>query len=435
MTVAWLDRVRSTARERLHRAEAADGTPAVVAPPEPDEHSPEEEVPRGVRVAAAWTWRLLVLAAGVYALATVAARLSTVLIPVAVALLLAALLHRPVAYLRAQGAPRSLSAAVVLVGGLAVVGGTLGVVVDAMVNGFADLSSNVTQGVDKVRDWLVEGPLGLSQKQIDNYIDSATTALSDNRSTITSGALSTASTVGHVLAGFFIVLFVTFFFLRDGAQIWAFLIRFLPRGARLPVWRAGNDAWETLHSYVKATVFVAFVDALGIGVGAAILGVPLALPLGALVFLSSFIPVVGATLSGVVAILVALVAKGPVTALIMLAIVIGVQQLEGHVLQPFVMGRAVALHPLAVILVLTAGIVIAGIVGGLIAVPILAVLNTAVRSLATSRRSLGRRTGPPGTARLAGPGKPGAETVAGSGIATAEAPDADEPLRSDSPAR
>jgi predicted PurR-regulated permease PerM len=430
MTVAWLDRVRTTARERLHRAEPADGAPVVAPHPEPDEHAPEEEVPRGVRVAAAWTWRVLVIAAGVYALAWVAARLSTVLIPVAVALLLAALLHRPVAYLRSRGAPRSLSAAVVLVGGLAVVGGTLGVVVNAMVAGFADLSSNVTQGVDKVRDWLVAGPLGLSQTQIDNYIDSATKAVSDNRSTITSGALSTASTVGHVLAGFFIVLFVTFFFLRDGAQIWAFLTRFLPRGARLPVWRAGNDAWETLHAYVKATVFVAFVDALGIGIGAAVLGVPLALPLGALVFLSSFIPVVGATLSGAVAILVALVAEGPVTALIMLAIVVAVQQLEGHVLQPFVMGRAVALHPLAVILVLTAGIVIAGIVGGLIAVPILAVLNTAVRSLATSRLSLASRNGPPGTARLAEPGEPGAEAVAGSGIAHAEAPDATEPLRS-----
>jgi predicted PurR-regulated permease PerM len=217
-----------------------------------------------------------------------------------------------------------------------------------------------------------------------------------------------------VLAGFFIVLFVTFFFLRDGAQIWAFLTRFLPRSARLPVWTAGNEAWETLNAYVKATVFVAFVDALGIGIGAAVLGVPLALPLGALVFLSSFIPVIGATLSGAVAVLVALVAKGPVTALIMLAIVIAVQQLEGHVLQPFVMGRAVALHPLAVILVLTAGIVIAGIVGGLIAVPMLAVLNTAVRSLAARRPAT---AGPPGTVQLAPPGDEGPGTVVGSAVA------------------
>jgi predicted PurR-regulated permease PerM len=411
MAMEWLDRVRSTARERMHRVDHTQQVPPVVVlPPEDTEPSIDDGVPRGVRVAAAWAWRLLILAAATYALAWSAAQLSTVLIPVAVAMLLAALLYRPVRFLRGHGAPKSLAAAVVLVGGLAIVGGVLGVVVNAMVAGFADLSSKTTQGVDKIRDWLVQGPLGLSDRQISGYIDSATKAVSDNRSTITSGALSTATTVGHVLAGFFIVLFVTFFFLRDGAQIWAFLTRFLPRTARLSVWRAGNDAWETLHAYVKATVLVAFVDAVGIGIGAAVLGVPLALPLAALVFLSSFIPVVGATLSGAVAVLVALVAVGPWTALIMLGVVIGVQQLEGHVLQPLIMGRAVALHPLAVILVLTAGIVLAGIVGGLIAVPMLAVLNTAVRSLAERRSS-----NIPGTAPLSGAGK--RTPVTGSGIA------------------
>jgi predicted PurR-regulated permease PerM len=421
MTRAWLDRVRSTARERLHRVDEEHGPEAVPVVVTHGEDDIDEGVPRGVRVAAAWAWRLLLLGAAGYALAWIAARLSTVLIPVAVALLLSALLYPPVRFLRAHGAPRSASAAVVLVGGLAVVGGTLGVVINAMVTGFAGLTRNVDQGIDKVRDWLVG--LGLSQKQIDGYIDSATKAVSDNRSTITSGALSTASTVGHVLAGFFIVLFVTFFFLRDGAQIWAFLTRLLPRNARLPVWRAGNDAWETLHAYVKATVLVAFVDALGIGVGAAVLGVPLALPLGALVFLTSFIPLIGATLSGAVAILVALVAKGPVTALIMLAVVIAVQQLEGHVLQPLIMGRAVALHPLAVILVLTAGLVIAGIVGGLIAVPMLAVLNTAVRSVAARQPST---AAPPGTVELARPGERGPEPVAGSAVADTTAREEDE---------
>ncbi|HEY0486348.1 MAG TPA: AI-2E family transporter [Mycobacteriales bacterium] len=411
MTMAWLDRVRTTARERLQHAD--DAHPPFVVVPHEDTHGAEEDVPRGIRIAAAWAWRLLVLAAAGYALVWAMARLSTVLIPVAVALLLSALLYRPVRFLRNHGAPKSVAAAVVLVGGLVIVGGTLGVVADAMVSGFSDLSSNVTQGVDKIRDWLVEGPLGLSQHQIDGYIASATKAVSDNRSTITSGALSTATTVGHVLAGFFIVLFVTFFLLRDGGQIWAFVTRFLPRGARLRVWKAGNDGWETLNAYVKATVFVAFVDAVGIGVGAAVLGVPLALPLGALVFLSSFIPVVGATLSGAVAVLVALVAKGPFTALILLLVVILVQQVEGHVLQPLVMGRAVALHPLAVVLVLTAGIVLAGIVGGLIAVPILAVLNTAVRSLnAPSPPS--SRSAPPGTAE---PGRDGSEPIAGSAVA------------------
>ena len=149
----------------------------------------------------------------------------------------------------------------------------------------------------------------------------------------------------------------------------------LPRGARVPTARAGHYSWHTLVSYVRATVLVAFVDAVGIGIGLAVLRVPLALPLAALVFLGAFIPVIGATLTGVVAVLVALVTQGPVTALIVLAVVIAVQQLEGHVLQPLIMGRAVALHPLAVILAIATGVVVAGIVGGLVAVPLLAVLE------------------------------------------------------------
>jgi predicted PurR-regulated permease PerM len=184
-----------------------------------------------------------------------------------------------------------------------------------------------------------------------------------------------------VLASIFVALLTLFFFLRDGAQIWEFLCRLLPRPARVPATRAGRFSWVTLVSYVRATVLVAFVDAVGIGVGLAILRVPLALPLAALVFLAAFIPVIGATLSGAVAVLVALVTQGPISALIVLAIVIAVQQLEGHVLQPLIMGRAVALHPLAIILAIATGVVAAGIIGGLIAVPVLAVANTAIRYL------------------------------------------------------
>jgi predicted PurR-regulated permease PerM len=150
----------------------------------------------------------------------------------------------------------------------------------------------------------------------------------------------------------------------------------------VPVARAGHYSWFTLLSYVRATVLVAFVDAVGIGIGLAVLRVPLVLPLAALVFLGAFIPVIGATLTGAVAVLVALVTNGPVSALLVLAVVIAVQQLEGHVLQPLIMGRAVSLHPLAVILAIATGIVVTGIVGGLVAVPILAVANTVVRYLA-----------------------------------------------------
>jgi predicted PurR-regulated permease PerM len=223
--------------------------------------------------------------------------------------------------------------------------------------------------------------MGLSEAQLSSGLERLRTAITENQSVLTSGALSTATTVGHVVAGFFLALFTLFFYLRDGGQIWSFLCRLLPRPARIPTARAGHYSWHTLVSYVRATVLVAFVDAVGIGIGLAILQVPLALPLAALVFLGAFIPVIGATLTGAVAVLVALVTQGPISALIVLGVVIAVQQLEGHVLQPLIMGRAVALHPLAVILAITTGVVTAGIIGGLVAVPLLAVLNTAVRYL------------------------------------------------------
>lgn len=268
-----------------------------------------------------------------------------------------------------------------LISGLAAVFGGLGLIVGTVISQFDDLSAQVRDGVNEVQTWLTRGPLHLSQAQLTQGFERLQQQVSENQGEITSGALSTATTVGEVVAGFFLVLFTLFFFLRDGAQIWRFLCRLLPRPARVPVARAGHYSWHTLGSYVRATVLVAIVDAVGIGIGLAVLRVPLALPLAALVFLGAFIPVIGATLSGTVAILVALVTQGPVTALIVLAVVIGVQQLEGHVLQPLIMGRAVALHPLAVILAIATGLVVAGIVGALVAVPVLAVANTAVRYL------------------------------------------------------
>jgi predicted PurR-regulated permease PerM len=270
----------------------------------------------------------------------------------------------------------------VLIGGLLVVGGGLGLIVQTFVSQFDDLSAQVSDGVDEVQTWLAQGPMHLSQQQLDDGLERLQKSVTDNQGALTSGAVSTAATLGEVLAGFFVVLFTLFFFLRDGGQIWPFLCRLLPGPAQVPVARAGHYSWHTLVSYVRATVLVAFVDAVGIGIGLAVLGVPLALPLAALVFLGAFIPVVGATVSGAVAVLVALVTVGPVKALILLAVVIAVQQLEGHVLQPLIMGRAVALHPLAVILAIATGVVTAGIVGGLVAVPLLAVANTAIRYLA-----------------------------------------------------
>ena len=185
-----------------------------------------------------------------------------------------------------------------------------------------------------------------------------------------------------MLAGFFIVLFSTYFFLADGNRIWAWVVRLSPRAARERVDSSGRVAWISLTQFVRATVIVAATDGILIGAGAAIIGVPFSLAIGVLVFLGAFVPIIGATVAGTVAVLVALVDQGPVKALIMLAIVIGVQQLEGHVLQPFLMGRWVSVHPLGVILAIAAGVLTAGVAGALVAVPLAAAVNAVVQHLA-----------------------------------------------------
>ncbi|MDY7090387.1 MAG: AI-2E family transporter [Actinomycetota bacterium] len=387
--MAWMDEVRARAQARIEQARKNTGvppfpgdavaegaTPVVMVDASPRD---EDGLPRPVRVAGAWSLRLLLFLAVAWVLLRMIAHLDVVIIPVLVAVLLAAMFQPAAAWLRDRGLGRSLASALVLVVALVVVFGGLGLIINTFVSQIGTLSTQVGDGVREVQDWLARGPLHISQQQINDYIDQAQRSLTENRGALTSGALTTAATVGEVGTGFFLTLFTLFFFLRDGDQIWRFLCRLLPSGARVPTARAGHYSWHTLVAYVHATVLVAFVDAIGIGIGLFALSVPLALPLAALVFLGGFVPVVGATVSGAVAVLVALVTVGPVKALILLGVVIAVQQLEGHVLQPLIMGRAVALHPLAVILAIAAGVVLAGIVGGLIAVPLLAVLNTAVR--------------------------------------------------------
>jgi predicted PurR-regulated permease PerM len=403
-----LRRAYDSGREsvRARRDEPADGAaePEVASPSSPGPTAPatatvvgaeqpapthtstssrdDEHVPHALRIAGAWSWRFIVIGVVAWALLKIIGIISIVIIPLAVALLLSALLAPAVGWLLRARFPRSLATGVVLVGGLAAVVGTLTLVVNEFIQGVPELSEKSSQGVRQIQDWLRTGPLHLSDGQLDNYIDEAQNWINGNTEKFTSGALSTAATLAEVLTGTILVLFATFFFLRDGKQIWRFLVRLLPVAARWKVDDAGRAAWATLGAYVRATVLVAFIDAVGIGIFLVIFDIPFAFPLAALVFLGAFIPIVGATLSGVVAVLVALVDSGLVTALIILGVVIGVQQLEGHVLQPLIMGRAVAIHPLAVIIGIAAGVVLAGIAGALVSVPLIAVLNTAVRRLA-----------------------------------------------------
>ena len=338
-------------------------------------------VPRVLRVTAALGWRLLVVIAAIYVLGIVVSRLAAVVVPVAVAVLLAALLSPAVQALRRHGVPRAAAAALVLVGGLAALGGVLTFVVVTFVRGVPALAAQLSASVDTVVGWLTTGPLQLSATQLAGIQAQVLSTLSANQASITSGALTTAATLGETVTEMLLVVFVLIFLLHGGAGIWQFLLGAVPAGVRTRVDVAGRRGLAALVSYVRATAVVAVVDALAIGIGLAVLGVPLAVPLAALVFLGAFVPIIGAVVGGGVAVLVALVANGPVSALIVLGIIIAVMQLEGHVLQPLLLGRAVKLHPLAVVLAIATGLVVAGIAGALFAVPLLAVLNSGIRSL------------------------------------------------------
>lgn len=338
-----------------------------------------DAVPYPVRVSAAWSWRLLLIVAatgvGVWLLGV----LKTIVVPVAVALLLAVLLTPVVTVLRRRlRFPRAAAAATALLGMIAVVGGLLTLAGSSVAKGFAELGDQAALGIEKVTEWLAVGPLQVSAEQLEQYLDQIQSSISTNSGGLVSGALSVTTTLGHVAAGAVIALFCTFFFLMDPRTIWSWVVGLFPVRARERAHQAARRGLVTLGAYTRTQILVASVDAVGIGVGAAILGIPLALPLAVLVFLGSFVPIVGAVLTGSIAVLVALVAQGPGAALIMLAIVLAVQQIEGHVLQPFLMGHAVSLHPVAVLLAVATGSLVAGIVGALFAVPVAAVVNTVV---------------------------------------------------------
>ncbi len=240
----------------------------------------------------------------------------------------------------------------------------------------------MVSGLEEIRTWLRNGPLQASDSQINDYIREAQDAITASSEELLARVTEVGTALGHLVAGFFIVLFASYFFLADGARIWAWCVRLFPRAARLRADESGKVAWRSVTQFVRATVIIAAADAIGIVIVALVLNVPFATAIGVLVFLGAFIPLVGATISGSVAVLVALVSQGPIVALLMLGGVILVQQIEAHVLQPFLTGRFVSVHPLGVIVAIGMGVLVAGVAGALLAVPIAAALNAVVQYLA-----------------------------------------------------
>lgn len=344
------------------------------------------QVPHGLDLTAAWAWRFLVIVGAAIVVAKAVGFLSVVVLPVVIALLVAALVVPMVDLLNLRlGMPRGLSSLLVVLGLIAAVAALLTLAGQQIANGATDLVDQSAKGIGEIRDWLKNGPLHASDSQINDYLQRAQESLAEQSESgeIASRVTELGTAVSHVFAGLFIALFSTYFFLADGDRIWAWLVRLTPRAARSQVDSSGRVAWISLTQFVRATVVVALVDAIGIAVGAAVLQVPFVLAIGVLVFLGAFVPLIGATIAGTVAVLVALVTQGPITALVMLAVIIGVQQVEAHVLQPFLMGRWVSIHPLGVIIAIAVGVLVGGVAGALVAVPLAAAVNAVGEHLAS----------------------------------------------------
>lgn len=342
-----------------------------------------EDMPYAMRLAAWWSWRFLVVAAAVGVLVWLLTKISLLLIPVMIAALISGLLSPVVNLLnRTLRLPRALAVAITVIGFLALVITGLSLAGQRLTVGFAALWNQAIAGLDQVQTWLFTGPLQLTNDDLQSVFDDALRELRSNATNILSEAISWGSALGQIITGVLLALFTLIFLLLDGRKIGLFLINLLPRRARPAMDGAMTRGWSALVRYVRVQLLVAFIDAVGIGFGAFFLGVPLALPLGIIVFIGSFIPIIGALATGALAVLLALVANGWVNALIMLGIVLLVQQAESNILQPLIMGKAVSLHPLAVVLAVAGGTMVAGISGALFAVPIMAVLNAVVKYLA-----------------------------------------------------
>ncbi|MEV4666718.1 AI-2E family transporter [Microbacterium sp. LWO12-1.2] len=343
----------------------------------------DEAVPLTLRVAAGYAWRLLLLAAAIGVFIWLVMLLKLLVIPLMVGILITALLWPAFDWMLRHRFPRWLAILIALLGTAAIVGGLLWLVIWQVRVELPDVQKRSAEAFDQFQVWLHDGPLNLSDTQIANYLQQGLDMLNEQAQVLWTGALAIGTTVGHVATGAVLSLFILICLLADGAGIWRWTLKLFPRNGRQAVDGAAHNGWKTIVNYARTQLFVATIDAVGIGLGAFLLQVPLALPVAVLVFLGSFIPIVGAVVTGAVAVFLALVYNGPWIALWMLLVVLAVQQLEGHILQPILMGSAVKVHPLAVVLVVAGGAMIAGIPGALFAVPLAAFVNVAAVTLST----------------------------------------------------
>ncbi|WP_374224929.1 AI-2E family transporter [Streptomyces sp. RK62] len=373
-------RGRPTKRTTLYSPEEAALLPSPRRTSPSERPEPAAALPWGLRVAAEAGWRLLVVAATLWVLIRAVSAVRVIVLALAASLLITALLQPAVARLRRHKVPQGLATVLTTLCGFIVLGLVGWFVVWQVVSNLDNLSDSLQDGVDDLKRWLLDSPFHITEERINDFTEMLNESVGTNND-LTDVGIHGVKVVLEFLTGALLALFSTLFLLYDGPRIWKWTLKWAPAAARPSLDAAGPLAWHTLTSYVHGTVIVALIDAVCIGLGIYILGVPLALPLAVVVFAGAFVPLVGAVVSGILAVLVAFITNGVFTALLVLLIVLGVQQLEGHILQPFILGRAVRVHPLGVILAVAAGGFVAGIGGAVVAVPLVAVANTVVSSL------------------------------------------------------
>ena len=360
-------------------------------------------VPAWLDTLAQFSWRLLVVLVGVSGLVLLLTRLYLVSLPIILALVFATIAVPPARRLERRGVPGLLAALIVVVGGTLTLLGGLILLIPAFTRQVAALGPTVNEAFDQVLDWVETGPLGLDRGELETIVTDAIGNIGEFSGTIATQVGTIALAVGEVLTALSLAVVLLFFFVKDGEQIVGWFISRAPERLRDDMRASGARGWGALAGYVRGTAAIALIDAVGIGLGLLIVGIPLVLPLTLLVFIGGFVPVIGAFISGLLATLVALATGGLTTALIVLAIVVVVQQVESSILQPMIMRRAVSLHPIVILTVLTAGAVIVGVLGAFLAVPIAATL-AAVGNELRLRGELRRRGVQPGSGPLGGRG-------------------------------
>jgi putative heme transporter len=337
-------------------------------------------VPAGLAVAAAWCWRILLVAATFLALVTLFGRLYLVVLPVFFSLLLTALLHPLVHLLRRLGLPRALATWGTLLVAFLVLSAVGYFVTQQASADYTKIVGQVDALASELRGDLQHLP-GTNSIQLQNLQNRAISALQQHTQVVATGVLNAGALAGEVITGLIIMFFVTFFFLDEGDRMWAWTVRLFPRGVQPSIRGAGYRAWHVLSAWIVGTAFIALFHGVVIGTVLFLLGVRLAVPLAVMVFIGSFIPIIGALLFGGLAVLVTLITHGLLPAIILLAVLLVENQIEAHLLQPFVVGRAVRLHPVAIVLTLTGGGLLGGIFGAILAIPIVASAHAAVKYL------------------------------------------------------